>query len=82
VVSDLPRVEKADKSELQTPVEAVLTRGIQTGQLRDDLPVAVLNELLAGAALSAIKLTQHHQLGLEEASAAAASLFLDGAGPR
>jgi hypothetical protein len=82
LVSDLPRVEKADKSQLETPVRAVLTRRIETGVLRTDLPVAVLNELLAGAALSAIKLTQHHQLGLEEASAAAASLFLDGARPR
>ena len=42
-------------------------------------PVTVLNELLAGAGLSTIKLTQHHQLGVEEASVAAASLFLDGA---
>ena len=82
LVSDLARVEKADKSQLRTPVEAVLTRGADTGVLRHDLPVGVLNELLAGAALSAIKLTQHHQLGVEEASAAAASLFLDGARPR
>ena len=82
LVGDLPRVEKADKSQLQTPVRAVLERGIDTGVLRGDLAVEVLNELLAGAALSAIKLTQHQHLGLEEASAAAASLFLDGARPR
>jgi AcrR family transcriptional regulator len=79
LVSDLPRVDKADMSPLQVPVEAVLTRGMETGVLRDDLSPPVLKEFLAGAALSAIKLTRHHGLGLEEASAAAASLFLDGA---
>jgi AcrR family transcriptional regulator len=82
LVSDLPWYEKADKSQLQTPVRAVLTRGIESGVLRNDLSAEVLNELLGGAALSAIKLTQHQQLGVEEASAAAASLFLDGARPR
>jgi hypothetical protein len=60
----------------------VLTRGIESGVLRSDLSAEVLNELLGGAALSAIKLTQHHNLGQEEASAAAASLFLNGARPR
>jgi AcrR family transcriptional regulator len=79
LVSDLPWYEKADKSQLQTPVRAVLKRGIETGVLRDDLSVEVLNEFLGGAALSGIKLTQHLNLGIEEASAAAASLFLDGA---
>jgi AcrR family transcriptional regulator len=82
LISDLPWYEKADKSQLQTPVRAVLTRGIESGVLRNDLSAEVLNELLGGAALSAIKLTQHHNLGQEEASAAAASLFLDGARPR
>lgn len=82
LVSDLPWYEKADKSQLQTPVRAVLTRGIEEGVIRNDLSAEVLNELLGGAALSAIKLTQHQQLGVEEASAAAASLFLDGARPR
>jgi AcrR family transcriptional regulator len=82
LVSDLPWYEKADKSQLQTPVRAVLTRGIESGVLRNDLSAEVLNELLGGAALSAIKLTQHQRLGVEEASAAAASLFLEGARPR
>ena len=60
----------------------MLARGIESVILRDDLGVGVLSELLAGAALSAIKLARHHGLGLEEASVAAASLFLDGAQPR
>ena len=79
LVSDPPRVEKADTSQLRIPVQAVLARGIESVILRDDLGVGVLSELLAGAALSAIKLARHHGLGLEEASVAAASLFLDGA---
>ena len=82
LVSDLAWYEKADKSQLQAPVRAVLARGIESGALRHDLSAEVLNELLGGSALSAIKLTQHQKLGVEEASAAAASLFLDGARPR
>jgi hypothetical protein len=39
----------------------------------------VLLELFGGALVTALKLTQHSQLGLEEASAAAAYVFLDGA---
>jgi hypothetical protein len=49
---------------------------------RNDLPVEALDELLHGVAVSAIKLTQRQHLGLEEATAAAASLFLDAARPR
>ena len=82
LVSDLPWYDKADRSKLQAPVRAVLTRGIESGVLRSDLSAEALNELLGGVALSAIKLTQHQGLGQEEASAAAASLFLDGARPR
>jgi AcrR family transcriptional regulator len=82
LVSDLPWYDKADRSQLQAPVRAVLTRGIESGVLRSDLSAEALNELLGGVALSAIKLTQHHGLGQEEASAAAASLFLNGARPR
>ena len=82
LVSDLPWYDKADRSQLQAPVRAVLTRGIEGGVLRSDLSAEALNELLGGVALSAIKLTQHQGLGQEEASAAAASLFLDGARPR
>lgn len=82
LVSDLPWYDKADRSQLQAPVRAVLTRGIESGVLRNDLSAEALNELLGGVALSAIKLTQHQGLGQEEASAAAASLFLNGARPR
>jgi hypothetical protein len=42
----------------------------------------VLLELFGGALMSAVKLTQRGMLGLEEASAAAAALFLDGARTR
>jgi AcrR family transcriptional regulator len=57
-------------------------RGITSGLLRQDLPAAVLLELFAGTIMAAIKLTQRQQLGPEEASAAAAAVFLDGARPR
>lgn len=77
LLSDKATMQRAH-AQLAGPVQAVLARGVETGVLRDDLPPGVLYELLAGVIVSAIKLTQQHQLGLEEASAAAASTFLDG----
>jgi AcrR family transcriptional regulator len=82
LIRDLARFEEADTEQLNTQVRAVLARGIETGVLRTDVSVEVLDELLHGVAVSAIKLTQRHHLGLEEAAAAAARLFLDGARPR
>jgi AcrR family transcriptional regulator len=67
---------------VRAPMRAVFERGIASGHLRQDLPADVLMELFAGALTAAIKLTQRHQLGAEEASAAAAAVFLDGARPR
>ena len=78
LVSDRPWYDKADRSQLQAPVRAVLTRGIESGVLRSDLSAEALNELLGGVALSAIKLTQHQGLGQEEASAVAAGWPLVG----
>jgi AcrR family transcriptional regulator len=64
------------------PMRAVFARGLESGLLRQDLAADVLLELFGGALVAALKLTQHGQLGLEEASAAAASVFLDGARAR
>ncbi|MEU0463819.1 helix-turn-helix domain-containing protein [Amycolatopsis sp. NPDC006131] len=69
---------EAAHGELAAPLHEVLTRGIETGVLRDDLPVEILYEFLAGTILKAIALNQQHRLGLEEASATAASFFLNG----
>jgi TetR/AcrR family transcriptional repressor of mexCD-oprJ operon len=64
------------------PMRAVFTRGIDTGALRHDLPAPVLLELFGGALVAAVRLVQTGQLALEEASAAATSVFLDGARAR
>ncbi len=64
------------------PMRAVFARGIESGLLRQDLPAEVLLELFGGALVAALKLTERGQLGLEEASAATASVFLDGARAR
>lgn len=61
------------------PMRAVFARGVESGLLRQDLPTEVLLELFGGALQAALRLTQRGQLGLEEASAAAASVLLDGA---
>lgn len=67
---------------IAAPMRAVFTRGVEAGLLRQDLPTEVLLELFGGTLQAALRLTQRGQLGLEEASAAAASVFLDGASAR
>ena len=67
---------------LGAPMRAVFARGIESGLFRQDVPAEVLLELFGGALGAAVKLTQRHQLGLEEASAATAAVFLDGARAR
>jgi AcrR family transcriptional regulator len=75
--------DEADAERLVgAPMRAVFERGIARGLLRPDLTADVLQEVFAGTIMAAIKLTQRHQLGAEEASAAAAAVFLDGARPR
>jgi AcrR family transcriptional regulator len=64
---------------LGAPIRAVLARGVETGELRDDISVDVLLELFGGLVAAAIKLVGDRRLGLEEGAAAAAALFLDGA---
>jgi hypothetical protein len=64
------------------PMRAVFERGIASGLIRQDLPADVLRTLFSGTIMAASKLTQRHQLGAEEASAAAAAVFLDGARAR
>jgi hypothetical protein len=61
------------------PREMAMSRPVRA---RQDLPADVLLELFGGALVAALKLTERGQLGLEEASAAAASVFLDGARAR
>lgn len=77
---------KFDQAEaerlLGAPMRAVFVRGIESGLFRQDLSIDVLLELFGGALMGAVKLTQRGQLGLEEASAATASVFLDGARAR
>jgi AcrR family transcriptional regulator len=64
------------------PMRAVFARGVESGFFRQDIPVDVLLELFGGALIAALKLIERGQLGFEEASAAAASVFLDGARAR
>jgi hypothetical protein len=77
LLSDRERV-RAVLPQFAAPVNEVLARGIESGVLRTDLSIETLSEFLNGAALSAFKLTRQRRLGLEKASAAAASLFLNG----
>jgi AcrR family transcriptional regulator len=75
--------DEADAERLVlAPMRAVFERGIASGHLRQDLPADVLRTLFSGTIMAAFTLTQRHQLGAEEASAAAAAVFLDGARPR
>jgi AcrR family transcriptional regulator len=83
LVSEQCLADEADAERLVVaPMRAVFERGIASGHLRQDLPADVLRTLFSGTIMAAFKLTQRHQLGAEEASAAAAAVFLDGAQPR
>jgi AcrR family transcriptional regulator len=64
------------------PMRAVFDRGVETGFFRQDLSANVLSTLFGGALQAAIRLAQRGELGLEDVSAATASLFLDGARAR
>jgi AcrR family transcriptional regulator len=64
------------------PLRALVTRGIDEGVLRDDLPLEVLPQLFGGLVGSAVKLVGERRLGLEETAAATTALFLDGASRR
>lgn len=67
---------------LGAPMRAVFARGIESGLFRQDISAEVLLELFGGALLAAVKLAERRKLGVEEASAATASVFLDGARAR
>jgi hypothetical protein len=77
---------KADAGETErlvgAPIRAVFARGINDGLFRQDMTAQVLLEFFGGALVAASKLNERGHLGLEEASAATASLFLDGARAR
>ena len=78
VQSDPGEIERL----VRAPMRAVFDRGIDDGVLRQDLPPEVLLDLFGGTLMAALNLTQRGELGLEEASAAAASVFLNGARAR
>jgi AcrR family transcriptional regulator len=73
--------DKADRC-VGEPIRAVFARGIEAGLFRQDIDPEILLELFGGALIGALKLNARRQLGVEEASAAAASVFLDGARAR
>ncbi len=77
------KVDPAETDRLvAAPMRAVFARGVESGFFRQDVPAEVLLELFGGALVAALKLIERGQLGVEEASAAAASIFLDGARTR
>ena len=80
VVQEHIKLDPAEADRLLgAPMRAVFARGVESGLLRQDIPVDVLLKLFGGALHAAVKLAQRGELGLEEASAATAAVFLDGA---
>ena len=77
---------EADPDDIErlvaAPMRAVVARGVESGVFRRDIHPDALLEIFGGAIQSALKLVHRGQLGFEEASAAAASVFLDGARAR
>jgi TetR/AcrR family transcriptional repressor of mexCD-oprJ operon len=78
VLSDPDEIERL----ITAPMRAVLERGLDSGLFRPDLPADVLLPLFGGALSAALELVQRGRLGVEDASAAAATVFLDGARAR
>jgi AcrR family transcriptional regulator len=80
VVREQVESDPAEIERLVTaPMRAVFNRGVEGGTFRQDIPAEVLVELFGGALAAALRLTERGLLGIEEASSAAASVFLDGA---
>jgi AcrR family transcriptional regulator len=76
-----PNPDEADRT-IGAPIRAVLTRGIDTGRLRNDLPPELLFELFGALLAAAVKISNRGMVGLEETAAATTALFLEGAHPR
>lgn len=73
-VDDLAEFDR----KLADPVRDLLRRGVADGTLRNDLPVEVLFEMFTGLLEKALQLAARQQLGVEPASAAIITVFLDG----
>lgn len=70
-----PEPERLE-AQIGTPLRALLERGQETGEIRDDVPAAWLTEMLLGLVVSI--LLAPRLLGTEDTIAAITSLFLDG----
>jgi AcrR family transcriptional regulator len=65
--------------EVAAPIQALFQRGQDEGTLRSDLEAAVLVQLFGGLVVAAIGASLPRTLGVEQAAALTASMFLDGA---
>lgn len=65
--------------KLAEPVRTLLRRGIAEGSLRTDLPLEVQFELFTGLLEKTLLLVARGEYGVESASAALVTVFLDGA---
>ena len=63
---------------LSEPVRELFRRGIADGSLRADLDPELLLDLFSGLIKAALDITSGGRAGVEEASAAVTTLFLDG----
>jgi len=78
-------IDKDDKpagleEKLTGPVRDLLRRGVESGELRDDVPLELHFELLTGLFERALGLVLAGRLPAERASALISSMFFDGAG--
>jgi TetR/AcrR family transcriptional repressor of mexCD-oprJ operon len=63
-------------------VQALLQRGQREGALRSDIAPDLIGEMFGGIVLSGLRRALAQGLGIEEASAAVVSVFLNGAAAR
>jgi TetR/AcrR family transcriptional repressor of mexCD-oprJ operon len=78
---DLPDAARDAASErVEAPVRALFERGIAEGALRPELDVSTHVRFFAAAIVAAVESGLPRTIGVEDAAALVASLFLDGAG--
>ncbi|WP_040792844.1 TetR/AcrR family transcriptional regulator [Nocardia paucivorans] len=75
----LPDKDADLKQRLDRPVRELITRGVTDGALRTDLAVDALFEMFTGLLEKGLLMVLRGESGIEQASSAVVTVFLDGA---
>jgi TetR/AcrR family transcriptional regulator, mexCD-oprJ operon repressor len=80
VIDERQHFDTADLDRrIGEPIRAVFHRGVADGTLRDDLSIELLTRMWGGMIEAVLRSSDHIDRGLERASSAMSSFFLNGA---